>query len=526
MMRYNNIINGLFVIASITAFAACTEDTYDNSAAEGNGVFQFSGLPSIYTRADVSADDDQKAFEAGTKYQLFAVENDNWNTNYLQKTPSKNAIEGTETNEHTISFDGNNKFNNHSLNFYAVTLSDKEYVPEIKYNTDNSAPTCYVSYENGALTDVMWAGNLKNQTYKNSGKLQLNFEHTLSKLHIYAQKNEELANSTVVLKEVKLIDYLSGDLSLATGEFSSATDTRIDNTDHTHSVYKKEIEINEETAKNEIFSAMTFPTRGTDTDSHALGLKVTTKVDDYEKTTTYRIKEVDVENTTDNKNPKYKAFKFKPNYEYDIVLTMTQTTMVVTVIPRVYDWIDDNSDYEDTQIGSSVTFGSVTWMDRNLGATNADATKSIQSWEASRGFYYQFGRSIPYYLNGSCLDPKEEDPTNAVPNCNGANKTSYNKPSAKPFPYVPGYYYDAQRTNQSYGYSDCAQDPGETKVFKFSSSANEYYSRDWASDHNVSATYWDNPVNQPCPKGWRLPTKDEFLSIDVFPTRLICQRTR
>ncbi len=28
---------------------------------------------------------------------------------------------------------------------------------------------------------------------------------------------------------------------------------------------------------------MTFPTRGTDTDSHALGLKVTTKVDDYEK---------------------------------------------------------------------------------------------------------------------------------------------------------------------------------------------------------------------------------------------------
>ena len=40
MMRYNNIINGLLVIASITAFAACTEDTYDNSAAEGNGVFQ------------------------------------------------------------------------------------------------------------------------------------------------------------------------------------------------------------------------------------------------------------------------------------------------------------------------------------------------------------------------------------------------------------------------------------------------------------------------------------------------------
>ena len=511
MMRYNNIINGLLAIASILAFTACAEDTaYDDNVAEGNGVFRFSGVPSIYTRANASVDY-QEQFETGTKYQLFAIEASNWSTNYLQKNPKENAIEGTETADHTISFDGNNKFNNHSLDFYAVTLSDKTLVPNIKYNS-NGAPTCYVSYDNGALTDVMWSGNLKNQTYKNSGKLQLNFEHTLSKLHVYTQKNDELASSTVVLKEVKLIDYLSGDLSLETGEFSSETDTRVDNSTHTHSVYTGTAVINEETAKKEIFSAMAFPTRGTETDSHALGLKVTTTVDGKEKTTTYRIKEVDVENTTDNKNPKYKAFKFKPNYEYDIVLTMTQTTMVVTVIPRVYDWIDDNSDYEDTQIGSSVTFGGVTWMDRNLGATSADATKSIQSWEASRGFYYQFGRSIPYYLNGSCLDPNVKDPAKAVPACNGSKKEN----NAKPFPYVPNNYSVVQRTGKDQGYDDCAQDPGEKdakKSFSFSSSEDEDYGRDWASDHSVSATYWDNSVNQPCPKGWRLPTKDEFLSI-------------
>ena len=511
MMRYNYIINGLLAIASILAFTACAEDTaYDDNVAEGNGVFRFSGAPSIYTRANASADY-QEQFETGTKYQLFAIEARNWSTNYLQKNPSKNAIEGTEAADHTISFDGNNKFNNHSLDFYAVTLSDKTLVPDIKYNS-NGAPTCHVSYDNGALTDVMWSGNLKNQTYKNSGKLQLNFEHTLSKLHVYAQKNDELTGSTVVLKEVKLIDYLSGDLSLETGEFSSETDTRVDNAEHAHSVYTGTAVINEETAKKEIFSAMAFPTRGTETDSHALGLKVTTTVDGKnEKTTTYRIKEVDVEHTTDNKNPKYKAFKFKPNYEYDIVLTMTQTTMVVTVIPRVYDWIDDNSDYEDTQIGSSVTFGGVTWMDRNLGATSADATKSIQSWEASRGFYYQFGRSIPYYLEGSCLDPSVENPANATPVCKGNN----NAENAKPFPYVPEHYTNGHRTNDK-GYNDCAQDPGEkdsNKSFAFSSSKSDNNKKDWASTHSVSATYWDNTVNQPCPKGWRLPTKDEFLSI-------------
>ena len=136
MMRYNNIINGLLAIASILAFTACTEDTaYDDNVADGNGVFRFSGAPSIYTRANASADY-QEQFETGTKYQLFAIEARNWSTNYLQKNPSKNAIEGTEAADHTISFDGNNKFNNHSLDFYAVTLSDKTLVPDIKYNSN------------------------------------------------------------------------------------------------------------------------------------------------------------------------------------------------------------------------------------------------------------------------------------------------------------------------------------------------------------------------------------------------------
>lgn len=508
MMKYNKIINVLLVIAGILAFTACANDTYDNDVADENGAFQFTGTPTIYTRADANF---QENFEAGTKYQLFAIENSAWSKNYLQNNESNTAIKGEETENNTIQFDGNNKFNGKSLNFYAVTLSDKYKIPEIKYNT-NGAPTCHVSYESGNLTDVMWSGNLKNQTYKNSGRLVLNFEHTLSKLHFYAQKNNELSSSTVILKEIKLIDYYSGDLSLETGKFSDASDTRVENATHTHSIYAGGTEITEATAKNEIFSAITFPTRGSDTDSHALGLKVTTTINNgSEKTTTYRIKEVDVENTIDKDNPKYKAFDFKPNYEYDIVLTMTKTTMVVTIIPRVYDWIDDNSDYEDTQIGSSVTFGGVTWMDRNLGATSADATKSIQSWEASRGFYYQFGRSIPYYLNGSCLDPSVTNP-NAYPVCNGASKSN-----AKPFPYVPEYYADAQRIKkQNSGYSDCAQDPGETdarKKFNFSSSSHESYNRDWASDHSVSATYWNTVENQPCPKGWRLPTNDEFLSI-------------
>ena len=241
MMKYNKIINGLLVIAGILAFTACANDTYDNDVAEENGAFQFTGTPTIYTRANANS---QENFEAGTQYQLFAIENSAWSKNYLQNDESNTAIKGEETENNTIQFDGNNKFNGKSLNFYAVTLSDKYKIPEIKYNT-NGAPTCHVSYESGNLTDVMWSGNLKNQTYKNSGRLVLNFEHTLSKLHFYAQKNNELNGSTVILKEVELIDYLSGDLSLETGKFSDASDTRVEHATHTHSIYAGGTEITE-----------------------------------------------------------------------------------------------------------------------------------------------------------------------------------------------------------------------------------------------------------------------------------------
>lgn len=135
MMRYNNIINGLLAIAFALTFIACMEDTaYDDSIAEGNGVFRFSGVSSMYTRANASVDYQEQS-ETGTKYQPFATEARNRNTNYLRKDPSKNAVGDTEATDRIISFDGNSKFNNHSLDLYAVTLDDKTLVPDIKYSS-------------------------------------------------------------------------------------------------------------------------------------------------------------------------------------------------------------------------------------------------------------------------------------------------------------------------------------------------------------------------------------------------------
>ncbi len=127
MMRYNNIINGLLAIASILAFTACTEDTYDNSAAEEWCFSIFRAFQAYIQERTHPPTTIKKAFEAGTKYQLFAVENDKLECLIIYRKPqARTQIEGTEAADHTISFDGNNKFNNHSLNFLCSnSLSDK-----------------------------------------------------------------------------------------------------------------------------------------------------------------------------------------------------------------------------------------------------------------------------------------------------------------------------------------------------------------------------------------------------------------
>lgn len=500
------------LIATLAMTNACTQE--DNELTENNlnAAFGLAANLDSYTRA---ASENVNRFEIGTLYQLYAIANGDWQKNILTSDQSMNYVRGTEAAGNVIEYTGNNKFDDNTLDFYAVTTSSKDET--LEFGTDSQGiPTYTVTYTgNSGLKDVMYSNNLKSMTYKNSGKLTMKFGHTLSKLNFFAQKSPD-QTSAVTITEIKVIDYSTGTLSLANGEFTDSQSTRqqSNNEDQTYSVLNKDITVKEVASKTPFTEVMVFPTRGMNEKTHSLGIQVTTRLGNSSttNTNTYWVRELDLTQST-NEKPVYNAFQFKPNYEYDIALTLTGTTMVVTVLPRVYDWIDDDSEYADTGVGNSVTFGGVTWMDRNIGATSADATKSAQDWEKSRGFYYQFGRSIPYYLDGSVLDP--DGNTNSAPYCKDDDKDN----NARPFPYVPGFFNVNQACN-IIGYSDCAQDPGNTGkdfAFKYNHRDGEdyftKYYRDWASDHTVSANYWNSIPNQPCPKGWRLPTKDEFLSI-------------
>lgn len=508
------IIEILSAIVLLPGIMACADDTEAMDDYNGEGIFRFSATESIYTRATSS----ETMFTEGTKFQLYAINNNRWDNNLLSKSGGKNAVTGIENDAHVIAYDGNNKFNNKELNFYGVTGSNENELP---LNTDGEIPVISVRYpHSGSLPDILWTQKLK-QTYNQSGTIQLSFIHTLSKLNLQVQKHTDVTNNLAITK-IEFCDYAAGDLDISTGTFKSSEETR---TDHFYTVFTGNQTLSTTTAPlkdtdGKHVEPAIFPTRSNeinDMATHSLGIRITmSNGNSY----TYWTKEIALDNNNqpikENGKEQYKPFQFKPNYEYDVQLTVTENAMVVTILPRVYDWIPKDEDQTGTDIGNPVTFGGVTWMDRNLGAASANPTASEMDWEKSRGFYYQFGRSIPYYLKGSMQDPDYENSTQMyTPKSDGANKSN-----AKPFPYVYGHYKNSQikfpTTNSNYTANKLAKKPSDTNLiynFVFQTTDGGNYYRDWDQEHKASAQGWSTPALQPCPKGWRLPTKDEFLTI-------------
>lgn len=511
----------LSVVSLLLGIAACTADDTEVYGVSGDGIFRLSAEGTVYTRAG------EDLFTPGTKFQLFAINGGNWGENMLAHNPDKHYVTGTETEEHTIRYDGNNKFGNNTLDFYGVTTSGESLL-DLNIN-GNEAPTFTVRYEDGSesgLPDILWAEK-KGQTYNQSGTIILPFKHVLSKLKLKVQKHSGVTNQ-LAITQIDFCDYAAGTLDVSTGNFTSGSGEIRKNNFYT--VFKGNQVLKEEseslTNNRENVEPTVFPTRGNndiaDMESHALGIKITMS---NGKTYTYWTNELALDGNNQpiknsNGDLQYKPYQFKPNYEYDVQLTVTDEALVVTILPLVYDWIPKDESQQETEIGNPVTFGGVTWMDRNLGATSADPTASEMDWEKSRGFYYQFGRSIPYFLPGSMQDPRHENSATVVkPNSTGNDKNR----NAKPLPYVP-FDTNYRTYDQIKMVRDRDKVPAR-QIAKFPKDKDLKYNfifmqtdggtsfRDWDWDHTTSGSLWNTQANQPCPKGWRLPTKDEFLTI-------------
>lgn len=148
------------------------------------------------------------------------------------------------------------------------------------------------------------------------------------------------------------------------------------------------------------------------------------------------------------------------------------------------------------------------WMDRNLGAKSADCEND---WYNSIGYYYQHGRNIPYILDVDVWKKKY----------NASDRTDFSGGVFKDdLIYTIDAAGDTICTYQPPGapssvhlYDDVALKPGDKGIYEFicgfsGASAWARGSDNYEDDRNH--VYWNEIDNQPCPKGWRLPTQEDL----------------
>jgi uncharacterized protein (TIGR02145 family) len=134
--------------------------------------------------------------------------------------------------------------------------------------------------------------------------------------------------------------------------------------------------------------------------------------------------------------------------------------------------------------------GGMAWLDRNVGATVAPTSWNDDT-QASLGSLFQWGRPADgHQFRNGATDNNDDD--NSVSNGDG-------------------------------GTNDCstADAPGHSDFILGGNSSGEYNWRTTATDCNTDAKrthLWSAPgdlVNGVCPAGWRVPSEQDFRSLDI-----------
>lgn len=503
MKRIKYIISVCRPMALLITLAACSTEADDIAINKGPDYFSLSATKEqLITR---SGEVTERTFAEGTKYRLYGIISNEWSN--LHSTMS--GAEGTETvtdDKHSVSYltagTSEDRFEGKTLSFYGLTYGNTT-TPACMIGAEN-VPFCKISADaKGTLPDLRRAV-LLDRTGVNSGLLNLSFKHTLAKLKFEVVKQKD-AGDNITLTEISVKDYNTGTLNLNTGKYMNTGAltyrTVVGGISQTVSTTVSTVN----TSSGAAAECLIFPTVDA-----ADGLEVTIKTTKTEGATsidnthTYKV-EVPKVNADGSLSEKEKEpFRFQPNCAYTLTITITNDKVqVIAIIPRYYDWIEttDNAQY----LGQPITFNGVIWMDRNLGAKSADVSTPA-TWEDARGYYYSFGRNVPYYV-------KRE-----ITGTDGITRPKFyeNSPQqcAFPYPYIEGHKDDAYvrsaSTNKDTYLNTYAMNPGETtKSFQYTGTG-----YDWKllPEYNWART----PANGPCPTGWRLPTTVDVLKIWVI----------
>lgn len=474
-------------ILALLGITACThEDAISVTPSEEQETILSARKSHIITRAG----DEVTPFKVGTKYLLYANRGNEW--------PLYNT-EGTEQANNTIGYGSPLVYDDTSISIYGVTYGTAASSPsQAPENTPLDNPVIKEAVtEDNSLPDLMFSNNLIDQTVENGYRLEMDFKHAMSKVEFMIVKQDESGDEDKRLENVTLKaitvkgTHRSGTFDIVNEKWNYGDSDEL--VERNYFSGEQDITTTSTKVSGEL---LLFP----NADNEEVSISVTLgNLEGGDKTVTYPLRKVNEEGEDAG------AFQFEVNHQYTLLITVLKDEVrTIAIAPQVYDWIDENRD--DNYLGQPVTFANLMWMDRNLGAKSADCEND---WEACRGYYYQYARNIPYILDKEKYD--------AAPN----------KIPVYPFLYTYNQYGekvysvdDVQTTvltSQTIrGRKKIAVNPGEDGEYRFISDVNN--GGYWMLDENGQEEsfineFWTSSVeNHPCPKGWRLPTKEDFAS--------------
>lgn len=509
-LTYKILILSLLILGLAAAWSCQEEEPPRN----GDALFRLS---SSIVPMEGDENPESKAFADATTYALFAVVSPTGGSQRNWADPVL-AVSGTEANGH-INYSGANSFMERTLDFFGMTLGDESPVYDnIMYDRMSGQSPKYhlkgVMRSSGRGTfydfpDMRWGSVLGRNAENSSFLIEMPFKHSLSKLIIEASRQNVAQMEGVQITHIDFDSYSEGMLDLETGTVTaSGTRQNILLYDNTNN---NPVDVDPIKLVQERF---VLPYRPAENNNQALRIRVHTNRPSIGNNGV-----VDCELVTTAPDGTRTPLELKSNVIYTIRLTVTTDEVrVVTIIPQYYDWIDDY--LETVDMGTPVSFNGVLWSDRNLGASSANPTATIEEWNKSVGYFYQFGRNIPFFpntfRNGSAdletpLNTALQNGRNVYPAVNLATWSN------------PGYdivWEPAPWNEQLDGWYLRAQDPEHIvwQMGEFPTGGNARNDRllgfyNQKSNIPNAATHWNTQSTQPCPAGWRLPTQDDWLGI-------------
>ena len=526
MKRIENI--SWTMVLAMLALLSCREDLPSVPGGSTKEPVLSAYKKRMLSRTDVT--DEQ--FAPGTKYRIWVTETGKSDPHF---TDTENGIEGTEATREEDQMRYINLGSNYNsqltggLDFYGftdtTTTAPREGIVESTYPIELNEGD-YIDYRRGQLK---YTGSEAT-----SGVLRMPFEHIMAQVKLEVMK-EESVDSDLELVSVEFVGAASSDTQtenkgvVTKGTYNVYDNTFVGTETKVRTVKPENGNLEIGTAAKSIRTVLVFPEEQDNTTTHYLRVTFNDPGKFYKQEADNAVVYIpiyDNRQISNDSQPKPIPLHFEQNTSYTLCISfLSDQARIVTLVPQVYEWLDGETDsedengnkYQEQDLGQPVTFNGVMWSDRNLGATSAHPTRSIDDWYKSVGYFYQYGRNIPYFPNSL----NEDGTINLSTPLKEALVTDGETNGKRPLYPVVNFESWGQGLTAESEKGKIAPTTGEQWVWKLG-----YYdkvqSHHWGYSYGVGyeTKYlydydhgWENNTNTPCPPGWRLPTTEDYMGI-------------